>query len=311
MRFKIVVGALVCTSGLLSSSVAWAGVEDSTDDSGAPAVATETGAELSVSTGSEEVVPRPSRPAGGPSPWMNCATGSIDDLLPSGFVALVNDTIGRTSPQQTELRELVRRSPEERAAATGFAVCDRRDGTGTGGWLTSAGVPWDPTPALVVEAERILVLPEPEVVTSPPRGAVLPVGLPVWFWATNGQALSETASVPGVSVTVDATVVSMSLEVEEPDGRVRSGGGSGEGRSRSVTVACDGVGEVYDPARKDPWAASGCSRVFDWPGEVTVTASVTWNLAWSSTTGAAGTLDPVTRTSTFTLDLVELQAVVD
>ena len=172
--------------------------------------------------------------------------------------------------------------------------------------MNQAPAPLDPTPGLLVEAERSLVLPEPEVATSPPRGGVMPVGLPVWFWATNGAARSETAAVPGVSVTVDATAAETRVVIDDP-GR----DDDGDPVSEEITVECAGTGEAYDSSVHGEWDASDCSHVFDWDDPAAVEVSVTWALTWSSTTGASGTLEPVTRTTTFTLDPVELQAVTD
>lgn len=172
--------------------------------------------------------------------------------------------------------------------------------------MNQAAAPLDPTPGLLVEARRTLVVPEPDIATSPPRGGTHPVGLPIWFWATNTTALSETAAVPGVSVTVDATVSTMTVTIDDPRRDP-----NGNPTTEEVTIDCPDAGEAYEPTRHDAWDASDCSHVFDWDDPAPIEVAVTWDLSWTSTTGATGALDPVTRTTTFTLDPIELQAVTD
>lgn len=213
-----------------------------------------------------------------------------------GQQSLLNWTV--FAPWAGAGEELAARTTEaQRAAATGYRTCLRRDGQPGQAWLLGPGSPVDVVAGLTASAEQALVVPLPEVGTSPPSGALLPVGLPVWFWAGNGEALSETASVPGVSVTVRATVASTTVVVAGPDGTDR--------------IACDGAGEPYDPAVHGAWDRSDCSHVFDRAGPADVTMSVTWDLSWSSSTGASGPLAPVTRSTTVTLAPVELEAVVD
>ncbi len=54
------------------------------------------------------------------------------------------------------------------ASATGYTACDRRAAEGSAAWLNrpvdpAAPAVVEPTPALLVEAERALVLPDPVV----------------------------------------------------------------------------------------------------------------------------------------------------
>ncbi|MBX3313010.1 MAG: hypothetical protein KF906_01720 [Actinobacteria bacterium] len=227
------------------------------------------------------------------SPYTDCFSGTIAELTDTTV-----DWQFAMGPWGGAPQRLVERTTEEqRAGASGFVSCLRRDGSGAQAWLVGGGSPADVVPGLTASAEQALVVPVPEIGSSPPQGALMPVGLPVWFWVDNGAALTESAAVPGVSVTVRATVASTAVVVDGPDGTVR--------------IDCEGTGERFDPAVHGAWDRSGCSHVFDRAGSVEVTVSVTWDLSWSATTGASGVLDPVTRSTTVTVQPVELEAVVD
>lgn len=269
-----------------------------------PAQVTDDGALITVSTGRPGGGGGPGTGPAAPSPWTNCRQGDVS-ILP-GLVAIFGSTrpFVDVGPELGEVEELNDRPESDFVGVTTFTICDRVDGSGPVGWLNRPGVPVDPTPGLIIEAERILTLPVPVIATSPPRGSTQPVGMPVWFWSTNSSTQSQSASVPGITVTVTATAESMELVIDEPTSRAA-------GASRSRTVTCEGTGTPYDPERHEPWDRSECSHTFDWPGEATVSATVTWRLTWQSSAGASGTLDPVTRTSTLTLDPTELQAVLD
>ena len=239
----------------------------------------------------------------GESPWVNCVRFDMPATYggPGAFESFMHEhDFGEAS------RELLATTPEARATATGFTMCDRRDGTGSGAWLQQPGVPVDPTPLLLQQAREQLVVPRPAVATSPPSTATQPVGLPVWFWADNGDPVTTTAAVPGVSVTVEAVPTTMTVTIDEP---WRTD--AGQPSRRAVEIRCDDLGEPYDAGRHGAWDRSSCSHVFDRSGSASATVAVTWDLAWTSSTGASGTLAPVSRTTTISLAPTELQAVVD
>ena len=271
------------------------------DGASPPATGTDDGAVITISTG-HPGSGGPTRPTR-PSPWVNCTTVDIG-MLP-GLVAVTRPLrpIGIVDPQYDELERIAALPVEQFTGVTDFRICDRVDGSGPVAWLLRPGANPDPTPSLIIEAERVLVLPEPQIATSPPTGSTQPVGLPVWFWATNAATRTESASVPGTTVTVRAVATGMELVIEEPSGR--------RSARRQVTVDCQGTGVAFDAGKDRAWSGSKCSHVFDWPGPATVQATVTWRLTWSSTSGMSGTLPPVTRTSSVTLRPVELQAVTD
>jgi hypothetical protein len=82
-----------------------------------------------------------------------------------------------------------------------------------------------------------------------------------------------------------------------------------------ATVTCDGPGTPWNPDGGDG-QTTDCSHVYQHvsadqaSGRYPVSATVTWAVTWSSTTGDGGTLADASRTTTFDLDVTERQAVV-
>lgn len=146
-------------------------------------------------------------------------------------------------------------------------------------------------------ARELLPLPDPDVLTSPPAGRPQLVGVATWFRVeTAWQTFSATATLGGVSATVTATPT----RVEWDPG------------DTSAPITCDGPGAAFDPAR--PGAVSDCSHTYlrrTPPGGAhALTATITYDVAWTATDGSSDVLDPVTRTSTVAVAVDEAQAVV-
>ncbi|HRD99990.1 MAG TPA: hypothetical protein PLV68_01760, partial [Ilumatobacteraceae bacterium] len=87
-------------------------------------------------------------------------------------------------------------------------------------------------------------------------------------------------------------------------------------------VNCAGSGTAYmpdgPPADEQAALEGACAHTYalrtgvpgrplTWPGSVTVT----WTITWSATTGASGTLSPVTRTTDLPRAVEEVQTVVN
>lgn len=146
-------------------------------------------------------------------------------------------------------------------------------------------------------ARELLPLPDPDVRTSPPAGRPQLVGVATWFRVdTAWQTFSATATLGGVSATVTATPTQV---VWDP----------GDG---SAPITCDGPGTAFDPAR--PGAVSDCSHIYRRRtasgAEHALTATITYDVAWTATDGSSDVLDPVTRTSTVAVAVDEAQAIV-
>ncbi|WP_208026978.1 hypothetical protein [Rhabdothermincola sediminis] len=177
----------------------------------------------------------------------------------------------------------------------------------TGNVVYSRLVVFDPADPLggVAAAERAaqlaleqLPLPVPEIGLNPPGFQL--VGVPTWLWV-NGPwvGLSASASIGAVSSTVTAVPTRVSWDL-------------GDG----TRVVCDGPGAVYDPSRPVAGQVSGCTHTFVWSsvgepsGVFVVTATVTYAVGWVASTGEAGDLGVLERSSSVPVRVVEVQAVI-
>jgi hypothetical protein len=148
-----------------------------------------------------------------------------------------------------------------------------------------------------VYEEVPLVLPQPH--TAPPPDAQL-VGFPVWLWVdgTVWRDFDASASIAGVSVTVVARPQAVRWDM-------------GDG----TVLTCAGPGRAWTPAIPDG-ERSDCSHVYRFvsdhePGGLyRARVTVSWSVSWSATTGEAGTLPVASRTTPFTLDVGQRQAVI-
>jgi hypothetical protein len=162
-------------------------------------------------------------------------------------------------------------------------------------WIADGGAPTVSPEQLAQTARERLRLPAVEIARNP-VGAQL-VHLPTWLWLAGGwREVSESASVPGVSVTATARPVSV-------------GWSMGDGGA----VSCAGPGTPY-AAGADPKASSpDCGHVYrrssaGQPGEAfSVTATVRWTVTWSGA-GQGGTFADMTTTGTASFRVAESQA---
>lgn len=181
------------------------------------------------------------------------------------------------------------------------------------GELTPIGEVWLPKPPpndpvrtpgqLAAEAEALLTLHSPTIGIAPKPGGSGLVGMPVWLWIDTTVpdtwgTQSQTAAVPGLSVTATATAESITWDM-------------GDGHQ----VTFQNPGKAYDPSYGlTPSPDSGYTYTQPsggQPGGVyTVTATVTWKVTWAASNGQTGTLSPVTAPpSTVAVKIGELQAV--
>lgn len=193
-----------------------------------------------------------------------------------------------------------RLDPASPAGTTGFQMC-RNSQTGA---VTSAFqfYPGPAAPAVPAVSPRVLAerasaqlsLALPHPATSPGLGHFQLVGLPTWLWLTDWQAVSRTASIPGLSATVSATPV-----------RTTWNFGSGG------TVVCDGPGTPYDLGVSPGGQSTKCAKTFTQSGTYPSSVTVDWSVSWSASTGQAGTLPGAARTAVFTVEARAAQAVTD
>ncbi|WP_435107142.1 hypothetical protein [Nocardiopsis synnemataformans] len=150
--------------------------------------------------------------------------------------------------------------------------------------------------ALAFAARAAFTLSEPSISMSPSADSPVLVRVPVWMWigTEDWQEETATATVPGGSVTVTATPSSTSWSM-------------GDG----TTADCEGAGTAYDPQEHDPAEESpDCGHTYTLIGTHDLTASLSWDVEWSSSDGESGTLPAlVTETST-SVRVVESSGVV-
>jgi len=166
-----------------------------------------------------------------------------------------------------------------------------------------------PTPAEIAAGVRGRIagtLPEPVVASSPAAGVAAIVGVPVFVEVTNWTGVVTAQECAGFCVTVRAAP-SLTFNPGETGG--------------TSMVGCEGSGTAYvpgaAPVEEQAMAAGACSHTYSlrsgvngrpaaWPGSVTVT----WTITWTASTGASGTLSPVTRSTALPRAVEEVQTVV-
>lgn len=136
-------------------------------------------------------------------------------------------------------------------------------------------------------------LPTPTLTTAPPVDRDHLVGLASWFWTPTWSAQTATATLAGVTATVTATPV-------------RSAWDPGDGTG---TIACEGPGE---PWHADATGPPPCGHTYQRSGTYPLTATITWDVAWTSTDPATpgGPLGSLTTTATVPVVVRQAQAVI-
>ena len=145
-------------------------------------------------------------------------------------------------------------------------------------------------------------LPLPRGVFSPELGAGAVVHFPLWFAVPDGQwaPVSASASIPGLTAVVTATPVQL---VFEP----------GDG---SAPAACAGPGPKFRPGMREPSSPPACSFTYRdassvapggraWPASL----SIRWEVTWSASTGAGGSLGGLTTAAAYGVPVGEIQAI--
>jgi hypothetical protein len=167
-------------------------------------------------------------------------------------------------------------------------------------WVAN-GVPALPDPeVLAAQAEAKLTLPSPAIEASPAVGLAQVVQLPTWVWLPQAQwtALSATASVPGESVTVTATPMSVAWSW-------------GDG----TTSLCQGPGTPFTVGVSNASAPSPtCGHTYQTTSaqasgqQFTVTATVSWAITWSGA-GASGTFPDLSTSGTVRWTVSQIQSI--
>jgi hypothetical protein len=162
--------------------------------------------------------------------------------------------------------------------------------------------PPDPE-TLARTALAAITLRAPDLQIKPdPNGAGL-VGLPVWLWVGRGQEtwgpIFNDAEERGLRVDITASVTNLTFDL-------------GDG---SPPINCPSGGTPYPKGATGP--SPDCGHVFtkssrQQPGQkFTITATTTWTVSWTSSSGDSGTLEPQAREATVGVRINELQVVTE
>jgi hypothetical protein len=128
--------------------------------------------------------------------------------------------------------------------------------------------------------------------TSPDPGNHL-VNVEAWFWAENWEGISEPATAGSVTVTVSAEPVS--LVVDPGDG--------------TPPFICPGPQPVYDPDLPASAQSSNCTHTYTRAGSYTATATLVYDVSFTSNVGVNGDLGTIQPDSTMVVDVSEAQAI--
>lgn len=158
-----------------------------------------------------------------------------------------------------------------------------------------------PEPAVVAQqAVRELVLPDPVIRTNPGEQHAQLVSVPTWMWLDRvmWKPVSETATVPGVSVTATAKPREASWVM-------------GDGK----TVVCEGAGTPYSSKYAADSESPDCGHVYlrssaGQPEEAfTVSVTVVWDVEWHGG-GDQGVVPGLETQAQVSLRVAEAQALV-
>jgi len=141
--------------------------------------------------------------------------------------------------------------------------------------------------ALNLQPIRIGMVPEDK------PGAVGLVGMPVWMWVAGPDArtygpATNTANDGALSVSITAKVSLTRWDMG--DGQV---------------VTCRTAGSIYED-RFGKQMSPDCGYRYSTQGSYTIRAVTTWDIAWTASTGQAGSI-PLTLTATRTVVIGEVQ----
>ncbi len=169
-----------------------------------------------------------------------------------------------------------------------------------------------PDPGLLAEqAVAQMTAPNP-VIHFGPDPALVAVKVPVQLWIDDPGPMAVTVTVRGLSVTATATITSTTWTMGEPvDAQQR-------GSAPAPPLTCPGVGTSTSTPGTGTSAAS-CRYMYHWQSTADRTAGAAkwpvtvvaiWQVTWTATNGAGGTLaQPLTPTQTTLLEVGEWRSV--
>ena len=151
--------------------------------------------------------------------------------------------------------------------------------------------------AAIARDEVARRLPQPALALSPAAVPGGVVNLEEWLAVADPGAVAATAAIPGLSVTVTASPVSMVWDMGNRD-----------------IVRCAGLGTLWRPGLGDA-ARPSCGYTYRWysadrPGDrYQVSVTLAWSVAWVGTDGTSGVLGDLSTLTGFGFRVREIQTV--
>jgi hypothetical protein len=169
--------------------------------------------------------------------------------------------------QRTEIRP-----EEQRPGAWGWLTCS--NGSETFQFFPEEA--FDPE----MLARSVVITPEiPELRTNPEIVDGHLVGLPSWYWVDPADWHPLIGSANAGPLTVWVTATPRELVVTAGDG---------------AGLRCAGGGTPYDTSRPASSQSSACTHTYVRAGNVVATATIVFDVTWTSNAGAGGGLGTIT-----------------
>jgi hypothetical protein len=142
-------------------------------------------------------------------------------------------------------------------------------------------------------ARSVTIRPAAPVLRTSPGTEDHLVNVEAWFWAEMWEGISETATAGSVTVNVSAEPTSLIVD-------------PGDGTS---PFTCPGPQPVYDLSLPASTQSSNCTHTYLRAGNYTATATVVYDISFTSNVGVNGNLGTIEPTSTTALAVAEAQAI--
>jgi hypothetical protein len=142
-------------------------------------------------------------------------------------------------------------------------------------------------------ARSVTITPAAPVLRTSPGTEDHLVNVEAWFWAEMWEGTSETATAG--SVTVDVSAEPRSLIVDPGDG--------------TSPFTCPGPQPVYNLNLPASTQSSNCTHTYLRAGNYTATATVVYDISFTSNVGVNGNLGTIEPSSTAALAVAEAQAI--
>jgi hypothetical protein len=160
-------------------------------------------------------------------------------------------------------------------------------------WLDFVFLPEEQQVDPTTLARSVTITPADPVLRTSPGTEDHLVNVEAWFWAEMWEGISDTATAG--SVTVNVTAEPTSLIVDPGDG--------------TSPFACPGPQPVYDPNLPASTQSSNCTHTYQRAGNYTATATVVYDISFTSNVGVSGALGTIEPSSTTALAVAEAQAI--